>query len=195
MEEEWKDVVGFEDYYMVSNFGRVLSKERYMNNHGAKVLKPEKIVSHYHTKCGYCQIDLSVDGKKYKRYVHRLVAEAFIPNPDNFPEVNHKDENKDNNLADNLEWCTRKYNQVYSFGMSENHCVDCGKVIGLHSNRCVFCNNKNLRKAYPDKENLLYDVKELGFSGAGRKYGVSNTTIKRWCKQYGLPYLKKDMEG
>lgn len=46
MEEEWKDVVGFEDYYMVSNFGRVLSKERYVNNHGAKVLKPEKIVSH-----------------------------------------------------------------------------------------------------------------------------------------------------
>lgn len=63
---------------------------------------------------GYKQVFISVEGKRYVRYIHRLVAECFIPNPDGLPEVNHKDGNKANNNADNLEWCTSSYNKLHA---------------------------------------------------------------------------------
>lgn len=62
---------------------------------------------------GYVKFNFSLNNKKYTRYAHRLVAEAFIPNQNNYPQVNHKDENKRNNSIDNLEWCTAKYNNNY----------------------------------------------------------------------------------
>ena len=62
MEEEWKDVVGFEDYYMVSNFGRVMSKDRYVNDRGTIILRPSKIIAYFHNKYGYCQTSLSKVG-------------------------------------------------------------------------------------------------------------------------------------
>lgn len=91
--EEWKDIKGYEGLYIISNKGRI-----------AKVLHP-KI-----NKDGYCEQGLVKDKIKKGKRIHRLVAETFIPNPDNLPEVNHKDENKANNCVDNLEWCTHKYN-------------------------------------------------------------------------------------
>lgn len=107
MEEIWKSF-GYEDY-KVSNFGRIKSY-KYDKEHG-KIMKPYK-----DTK-GYLQIDLQLDGRKRQNRkhfaVHRLVAQAFIPNPDNLPQVNHKDENKENNHIDNLEWCTNEYNATY----------------------------------------------------------------------------------
>ena len=71
------------------------------------MLKPE-------IRTGYYSVDLRKNGKRYKCRIHRLVAEAFIPNPDNLPQVNHKDENKLNNEASNLEWCDNTYNTHYS---------------------------------------------------------------------------------
>lgn len=107
MKEVWKSF-GYEDYE-VSNFGNVKSY-KYDKVNG-KLMKPYK-----NTK-GYLQIDLSLDGRKRQNRVHlavhRLVANAFIPNPDNLPQVNHKDEDKTNNHVDNLEWCTNEYNARY----------------------------------------------------------------------------------
>lgn len=115
MEEVWKDIPGYEGIYQISNFGRVKSLERYVRHcrGGNKIIK-EKILKPRVVAEGYLQISLC--GNIFKEeLIHRLVAKAFIPNPDNLPQVNHKDENKQNNRVDNLEWCTRIYNQQYSF--------------------------------------------------------------------------------
>lgn len=101
--EVWKDVVGFEGLYQVSNEGKVYSfKTR-------KILRP--CCNTYRN--GYMCLILRKNGKSYGCRMHRLVAEAFIPNPNKLPEVNHKDENTANNRASNLEWCTQKYNNNY----------------------------------------------------------------------------------
>ena len=108
MREVWKDVVGYEGLYQVSNFGNVMSLN-YRNYGYPKQLTP---------KCnskGRLWVLLYGHGLKKHFLVHRLVATAFVPNPDNLPEINHKDENPKNNHEDNLEWCTRAYNVKYFF--------------------------------------------------------------------------------
>nr|DAK53368.1 MAG TPA: homing endonuclease [Caudoviricetes sp.] len=100
--EIWKDIVGYEGLYKVSNFGNIYSVKRKRNL---------KLLNNHH---GYKRIRLYVGSKNWKIYaVHRLVVQAFIHNPDNLPEVNHKDKNCSNNFVDNLEWCTRAYNVNY----------------------------------------------------------------------------------
>ena len=104
MENEiWKDIEGYEGLYMVSNFGRIKSLHR-----------NGKIMRLYNSTYGYLRVHLSKnkEGKHY--FVHRLVAKAFIPNDNNFPIINHKDENKKNNSVDNLEWCNYQYNNTYN---------------------------------------------------------------------------------
>lgn len=103
MEEIWKDIKGYEGLYQVSNLGRVKSL-----GNGKEKIRKTNISSN-----GYLSLIL-VKNKKGKNFsVHRLVAEAFIDNPDNLPCVNHKDENKLNNCVDNLEWCTKQYNSTW----------------------------------------------------------------------------------
>ena len=104
MIEEWRDT----EYtgYQVSNLGRVKSFKKYYDSNG-RIIKPIKM------KSGYYEIGLSINGIKYREYIHRLVAKAFIPNPKCYPLINHKDENPANNCVDNLEWCTQKYNMNY----------------------------------------------------------------------------------
>lgn len=97
--EYWKPVVGYEGHYQVSNFGRVKSIK-----FGKEIILKQKI------KGGYYCVNLSKNNKVKTYLVHRLVAEAFISNPDNLPQVNHKDEDKTNNIYTNLEWCDAKYN-------------------------------------------------------------------------------------
>lgn len=97
--EIWHDIIGFEGLYQVSNLGRV--KSLYFGK--------ERLLSAGKDKLGYLHVVLCKDGKNIC-YIHRLVAEAFIPNPNGYTEVNHKDEIKSNNVATNLEWCNRKYN-------------------------------------------------------------------------------------
>lgn len=107
MIEDWKDIPGYEGLYVVSNNGRV------MNVRSGRVLRG--IVSNL----GYIKVGLSKSGKVKMVSVHRLVADAFIKNPDNLREVNHKDEDKTNNIVDNLEWCDRKYNNNYGSRMDK----------------------------------------------------------------------------
>lgn len=115
--EIWKDVVGFEGLYKVSNQGNIKSLDRQVNvSRGSKRIVKGKQLMPYSTQrknCLYKGVVLYKDTKKHRKTVHRIVAEAFIPNPHNLPCVNHKDENRFNNAADNLEWCDVKYNNNY----------------------------------------------------------------------------------
>ena len=96
-----KDIAGYEGIYAVTSCGKVWSYKY------KKFLKPRA------NSDGYLQVNLSRNGKYKSCTIHRLVAEAYIPNPDNLPQINHKDENKENNCLQNLEWCDAKYNNNY----------------------------------------------------------------------------------
>lgn len=122
--EVWRPVVGYEGRYEVSNLGRVKSLESVVSGRLRNIYhSPDRILKPIKHRCGYLFVHLVSESKaKNKRLIHRLVAEAFIDNPNNHPQVNHKDENKQNNLVfvdkdgtidfekSNLEWCTRSYN-------------------------------------------------------------------------------------
>ena len=116
MNEIWKDIEGFEGLYQVSNFGNVKCLEHKCP--GRYKDKPRTVKEHLMKQTkgnkGYMYVILSNCDRGKTFLVHRLVAKAFIPNPDNNPVVNHKDENKENNSVENLEWCTSLYNNTYN---------------------------------------------------------------------------------
>lgn len=104
--EVWKDIKVYEGLYQVSNYGRVKS----LNYH---LTKKEMVLKASPDCGGYLKVVLYKNGKRKHFLVHRLVAEAFLPNPDNLPQINHKDEDKTNNIVENLEWCDVRYNINY----------------------------------------------------------------------------------
>ena len=106
MKELWKPISGYEGYYEVSNLGNVASL-RYARGSNRRILKPSI------NTWGYLQVTLSRNKKKKNVAIHRLVAETFIENTHNLPQINHIDENKCNNRVDNLEWCDSHYNINY----------------------------------------------------------------------------------
>ena len=117
--EVWRPVVGWEGLYEVSSHGRVRSLDRMVEQpiaNGVIITRPyfSKILVQRLNMDGYHRVNLTKKGKRDTASVHQLVAEAFIPNPDNLPCINHKDEDKDNNHVENLEWCSWSYNNNYN---------------------------------------------------------------------------------
>lgn len=110
MTEIWKPIAGYEGTYEVSNCGRVRSVDKYDT---VGRFRKGRVLKASDNKYGYLTVCLYKDGKGKSIRVHRLVCEAFIPNENGLPCVNHKDENRQNNNADNLEWCTYQYNTNY----------------------------------------------------------------------------------
>jgi len=165
--EIWKCVVGAEDHYIVSNYGRI------KNKHTDCILKPSKSGCYYHVELRY--------GINKHLLVHRIVAEAFIPNPSNFPQVNHIDEDKHNNNATNLEWCDSKYNNNYGYGsLARNQ-----KIQQLDLDGNLIKTWDSLKEA-SENLGLLYQ----GISACCRKKRITcggfkwryldNTKLKRW---------------
>lgn len=116
MTEEWRDIAGYEGLYQISNLGRVKSLPRtirYGWGYNKVVVQQEMIRKSTQKKNGYWFITLKKDNKQKQFLIHRLVAEAFLENKNNYQWVNHKDENPSNNCVTNLEWCTPKYNANY----------------------------------------------------------------------------------
>lgn len=155
MKEEWRPVVGYEGLYEVSNLGRVKSLYK------ACILKPQK------KRNGYFQVNLYKNGTMKSRAVHRLVATAFIPNPLGKPQVNHRDEDKQNNAVDNLEWVYARTNLNYG---SRNG--KAGKTISQKPHRHIL--------QYSLTGELVAEYESS--AAAMRKTGVWNTHIIQCCK-------------
>ena len=113
MNEIWKDIADYEGFYQVSNFGRVKSLSRYAKCRNGNRSVSENILKPQPNGAGYYTVTLCKNGTIVKHLLHRIIAIAFIPNPNNLPCINHKDANRKNNSITNLEWCTHKYNSNY----------------------------------------------------------------------------------
>lgn len=111
--EEWRPIAEFDGEYEVSNLGRVRSMKKYRGQTG-RIMPQTQQPSGRNGERRYFAVMFSHNNKNYCRKVHRLVAEAFIPNPDNLPQINHKDGNKANNQVSNLEWCTGSQNMKHA---------------------------------------------------------------------------------
>ena len=149
--EQWKEITNFEGIYEVSSLGQVRRIHKDNRSSKYKVLSQD-------TLRRYKKVTLFKSGVGYKKQVHRLVAEAFIPNPLNLEQVNHKDENPSNNNVDNLEWCSRIYNMNYG---------TCANRIGLANSKRVTMFSKSHEKIETFKSII----------DAERNTGISNGSI------------------
>jgi hypothetical protein len=133
IEEKWKDIQGFEGYYLISSKGRVMSLDRAIKRPGPRgnTKVRSRILKNRDNGRGYATVALHKNELRRYAKVHRLVAEAFVPNPDNCATVNHKDGNKANNCAENLEWC--------SFSDNTAHAIRTGIHNAAKERRAIVC--------------------------------------------------------
>lgn len=163
IKEEWRPVTGYEGKYEVSNMGRVRGLDRVSCRKTSPIFVKGVVLSQLAMPNGYTSVQLRSDGKQTRFYVHRLVADAFIPNPTNLPEVNHKDECKCNNIVSNLEWCSRSYNLKYAGGASRR--VNARK------------------KAVIQKSGGVTVAVYESVNAAARSLGVSPSNVSRCCRR------------
>ena len=181
MIEEWKDIEGYEGLYQVSTLGRVKSLKYWGGKRTA-------ILSQAKRKDGYLMVGLSRDGITKSKSVHRLVAQAFIPNPNNLEMINHKDEVPDNNCVSNLEWCSRSYNQLYSIGLHPERKMLFGNnfngVNGVNNSPFIKkgnphkCHRKVVQKTKDGEVLMIFD----NAASAGKALNVTSNNITSTCK-------------
>lgn len=158
MTEVWKEIEGYEGYYEVSSFGRVRSIDRYVKGRwDAQIFCASRFMKCKRVKNGYLHVKLTKDGERKEPLVHRLVASAFIPNPEGLEQVNHIDGDKTNNNVDNLEWCSASQNQLHSRRVLKRICG--------HPRKPVICLEN--RKVY---ESAHHAARDLGLNPAGIYY-------------------------
>ena len=163
--EIWKDIEGYEGCYQVSNKGNVRSVDRYIECRGSLRMQKGKVLKPYVNKYGYRQVILNGKNRPRLCRINRLVAQAFIPNPNNLPQVNHKDEIKTNDCVENLEWCTCLYNLTYN---------------DLHHRRNNM-NNKKSKQVMQIKDGKVIATYP-SINEAARKLNCGSGNIVRCCK-------------
>lgn len=165
MIEIWRDVVGYEGYYQVSNLGEVRSLPRYRIENGKrKYLMKGVILNQSTTTTGYKKVELMINGIRKSYKVHRLVAEAFIVNTYDKPFVNHKDGNPLNNIVDNLEWCTHLENIKHA------------RETGL----------KTYAQDFVDHTDVIKDYLSSTTEYTCKKYGISKTILYGILKKHDI---------
>lgn len=166
MEEIWKDIYGYEGLYQVSNQGRIKS----LPKKDGFYLTPERFLQGGISNNYRC-VTLCKNGKQKSFSIHRLVAKAFVPNPDNLPQINHKDENKLNNRYDNLEWCTSAYNVNYGNCISK-------RAKTQRDSKCQINNPASSVKIRCFENNEVYpSIRE-----AERQLNIDGSCISKVCR-------------
>ena len=164
-----KPVVGFEELYYVTSDGKVFSKDRIIQTKNGKTLHLKgREIKQFKNSNGYPIVGLHSDGVVKYKTVHRIVAEAFLPNPFNFPQINHKDEGRTNNNVENLEWCSAKYNTNYGTGMAR-----------------MAAKRLNAIACYTKDGVLVYEFPSE--KSAAKHFGVSLSAVSRALRM-GEPY-------
>lgn len=165
MIEQWRPIKNYEGIYEISNLGNVKSLARtIIKKDGKKQTFKERILNKRHNGYGYYQVGLNSKGKRVYFYIHRLVGEAFIDNPNDLPQINHINGNKEDNFVNNLEWISAKDNTIHSWktGLSkgrENHGMS-----KLTNNEVLEIRKKYLSKNYSQRK-------------LAKEYSVSQKTI------------------
>lgn len=181
--EMWRDIVGFEGLYQISSLGNVKSMDRITV--GGKHVK-ERILKLQINTHGYHTVVLRKNKKSFTKEVHRLVAIAFIPNPDNLPQVSHKDESRTNNSVDNLEWATRKDNcnmPLRKERLSKKCFRSYGKdnyFYGKH-----FCGGENPSAMSVECDGRIFDC----IKDCASFYGLPASTLAWWLRNNKLPKI------
>ena len=177
---EWRDIKGYEGLYQVSDTGLIKSLARYKPNHSKLQYIPEKIKTERVKEQGYSIIDLYKDNKGKTYHVHRLVAEAFVPNPYNKETVNHIDGNKRNNIATNLEWATAKEQNVHFY---KHHLKSKSNI----KKAVLAMNMANAKKVMCLNSGKIFN----SIAEAARCFNIDGSTISAACKGR-LKYAGKD---
>lgn len=171
-QEEWRDIKGFEGRYQVSDMGRVRSVSRVVRSGKNKQRRMNgRVLIPWKTKHGYLHVNL---GRRGKVAIHRLVAKTFIPNPNNYPDVNHKDEDKANNIVSNLEWCNHSYNALYG---------TCQERLRKYKNTPVEMVDKVTHKVLAVFESMKVAMQETGVNK------VTISTVCRGKRRIGGGYI------
>lgn len=169
MEEVWEDVKGYEGLYKVSNTGQIKALYRRIDKGKCHREWKEHLLKFSIDNCGYFRTSLAKNGVNRTVKVHRVVAEAFIPNPSNLPQVNHKDGNKQNNCVENLEWVTQSENLKHAFST------------GLKTNKCENNPSHKLTLSQVEwiKEHCIKRDKTFGVIALAKRFNVHRKTIDR----------------
>lgn len=162
--EEWRPVKGYEDRYEISNFGRLKTLTRVVKEHRRSYVRKGKIMNKYSNKDGYYRVKLYNGDATFKNEsVHRLVLEAFIPNPNNYLEVNHIDGNPSNNYVENLEWCSKEQNVKHAYDT------------GLKK-----------KENYIGEGNKTSKLKEEDIISIREEYGTGTTSYSKLAEKYNV---------
>lgn len=134
--EIWKDIAGYEGYYQVSNYGNVKSLDRIVQSKQMQKSIKGKVLKKSLMKIGYCSVNLCIKGKCRQSLIHRMVGMAFIPNPENKKEINHKNGIRHDNYYENLEWVTSRENQLHKYRVLkiDHSRPNLGRYGALHNN-------------------------------------------------------------
>lgn len=185
--EIWKDISEFAGYYQISNMGRVKRIADYSNQNKSWKLKEPKILKPRLHNNGYLRVMLSVNGKHYDRYIHRLEAIEFLDNPNNYGEINHIDGDKTNNNLGNIEWCNRSYNNKHAY---QN---------GLRVVKGCYGNKKKVAQVSLVENsiiNIFNSIKEAALSVSCNQCMITNCCNERTksCRGFKWVYATEDMK-
>lgn len=172
--EIWKDIPNYEGSYQVSNYGRIKSLPR------KRIRKTEKVLKSFTNNSGYEIIRLYQNGLERKYLIHRLVAEVFVTNVNNLPQVNHIDGNKHNNNVNNLEWCTASQNMKHSYANGLNKITEKRRKICSKNGKIAIESSKRKVNQYDIEGNFIKTWDSI--LQIKRKLNIDNSAISKCCK-------------